>query len=175
MEQYEHMTFQPFSRFRRIAVKVLPILSVAAIAFTGSVILQGTHAETVSPSDVGVSNTVFATSIDNDYCKIQVQNAHVTSANGNTRVSIDVRIDNHDRRPLQIAPGLQFTLIDKRGKTYKYTAQYLPVGVDVGGPIAAGAHATEHLDFSLPAGAVPRVLSIQFDASRPTFTLGLPL
>jgi hypothetical protein len=165
---------KPFEKvLRRFAVTALPLLSVAAVAVAGSVILKASHAQELTPSDAGASTVQYATTATSDCCSITVDKLASAEVAGMKRVTASVTIVNNGSAVLQISPGLQFFMVDAKGIVYPYTADYLAAGAVTGGPIAGGGRATEQLDFALPIGTVPHIMSFQRDAGTPAVIVGL--
>lgn len=167
-------TYQKRYLLRRIAVMALPVLSIAAVAFAGSVILQGSHAQDITSSQAGASTAHFSTTADSPCCHLSVRN--VTATVGEfKRVSMTLTVNNATKSVLLLSPGLQLTLFDTLGQSYPYTAKYLAPGAVVGGPVAAGATTTEQLDFDIAPNTVPHILSFQVDGSAQPVILGVEL
>ncbi len=93
-----------------------------------------------------------------------VTQAPTDSVSGLKRVTVALNIDNLTSDIIQISPGLQMFLRTSTGQQYNLTAKYLAPGIDIGGPVAAGAQTSLNVDFDLPASSTPTTFIYQPDA-----------
>jgi hypothetical protein len=144
----------------------------------GSMLLNTSHAAELPASSTQVSvaapATQLPTSAMSGCCNVRV-NKVSRPADNPGRVTLNITTTNTLRSILQISPGLQMTLQDTGGKSYNYTAAYLPSGASVGGPLAAGAVRSENIDFEIPENTIAQSLTFQLDASTTPLVVGLPL
>ncbi|HET6925188.1 MAG TPA: hypothetical protein VFH39_05150 [Candidatus Saccharimonadales bacterium] len=91
----------------------------------------------------------------------------------NRHVTVTVSITNLSDQSMQVSPGLEMNLRTSDGSLYPMTAEYLPAGTVVGGPVAAKETRAMDVDFKLPASAVPAAFVFQPDAASPATEVGL--
>lgn len=81
------------------------------------------------------------------------------------RFTAHISLHNESSEVMQVSPGLQMSVVDTKGTVYSMTAEYLPAGTVVGGPISPGATEILDIDFKLPATASVAAFRYQPDAA----------
>jgi hypothetical protein len=116
---------------------------------------------------------VYGAYAKNSLVELQVANwneSSSTSGSRSKRVSVATKLTNLQSSTLQVAPGLQFFVVDASGKAYAYTANYLPIDAFIGGPLLSNQTYTYTLDFDVPNNAQIQKLKFQTDSeSQPVF------
>jgi hypothetical protein len=155
---------------------VLPVISVMAVAVMGAGMLHASHALDTSSenfkSALGSADSQPTTK-SSACCVVSLDKTVITDSS-DRHITATVTVHNNTNATLQIAPGLQMSLVDATGTVHPYTAVYLPAGASVGGPLAASASRTEKLDFALGASDQPKLFVFQLDAATEPLIVGLP-
>jgi hypothetical protein len=156
---------------RSISTLMLPVLSVAMVAYVGSVMWHNSSAAP-STSPQTNSSVQLPAAGRSSCCRITVNQLGRNPADSQD-VQVSVNVFNSGQSTVQISPGLQMLLQDKLGTSHSYTAEYLPPGQTVGGPLAPGENRTETLDFKLPVDAAPAAFIFQENAGANPAKIGL--
>jgi hypothetical protein len=163
------------SRSYRLIPIIMPVLAVASIAAAGSALLHASHAQDATSGSQTVlpAGKTLPTSVITACCRLNV--VSMSDKNGTSRhVSLNVTVHNITNTTQELAPGLQFYLVDSAGNAHPYTAAYQAPGATIGGPLRPGATTTLPLDFEMAPSEIPSYLQFQLNAGSQQVTVGLP-
>ena len=152
--------------FLKIGVIGLQLLFVIAIA-VGINKIQ-TNKQHPASADA-VTTPYFSVKIDG------VANYPINTVTQMHRVSVTVSITNSGGSVIQISPGLQMVLEDNTNINHPFTAEYLPPGQVIGGPLQPGQTWTEPVDFDLSSSQTPSTFIYSVDNYSTPVEITVPL
>jgi hypothetical protein len=112
------------------------------------------------------------TTISADW-RVSIDKQQLTATASKQRLSLTVNLTNHSQSLQQVSPGLQMFVTDSAGRRVSATAQYVPAGVTVGGPLNPGVSRVETIDFELEAGVKPQTFRFEPDGAAPALEVKL--
>jgi hypothetical protein len=156
--------------FEKASKKQIVIIG-SSLLVIGLVITAGLNIATLNRSKS--ITQVFGAQAKNSLVELKViswNESQSTTSSATKRVSVSTKLTNVQTSDLQVSPGLQFSVLDKLGQSYPYTATYITVDSSIGGPVAPSQSSTYSLDFEVPKSAEIQKLKFQTDSnSQPVF------
>lgn len=95
----------------------------------------------------------------------------IASSPSLSKVTVDITVSNTSAGLMQISPGLQMYLNTNTGTSYPFTAEYLPAGTTIGGPLASKNIMTLGVDYKIPISETPNSLTFHPDGSTKPLTV----
>lgn len=160
-----HRWFQPKYLGGVVVVVLLAVLGVGSLW----------HDRPGPPHTVGQlpPKVLGLESTTQDYKLAISQRRFSATTNNAQRLSLRISLTNTGQQTLQIAPGLQMTVLTARGAHLPVTARYLQPDQIIGGPLPSGKTMLQDVDFDVPNGEQPVSLHFQLDAAAPITEVSL--